>query len=410
MKLPDVLVIVVLTALAALAGWRIAVLGPANLPAGNAIDPVRTAWVNDPVSRVNAARDLLDQGDLQRAAGQARDILQQAPLQAGALVILARVASKRGQADAPELFGRALARAPRNQVARAWMIDRQLGQGDYATALDNITILLNIARGRRTTILPLLAALAEDAAFAAALVATLQQSPDWRGQMLQLLLQDGDSAAIAAVYGGLQQADALTSEERRAWLDHLMQEGHWGEAYSRWASSLVTDDRTVLPLVHDGGFGKPPGDGGFDWHMDGARGVMIERVVDGGDRVAKVTFFGRRVSDSLFYQRLLLAPGRYRLRYRARAQGLRSTAGLVWAIRCLGDRGKDMPGPRLEGDFAWTDMHMSFVIPPQGCPAQALTLVNPGPAGPGKIVSGSLWVDDFRITPLADKQGAVDNP
>ena len=95
-------------------------------------------------------------------------------------------------------------------------------------------------------------------------------------------------------------------------------------------------------------------------------------------------------------QALLLAPGRYQLRLRARAEFLNSDQGLTWQIRCQGGPVIATLGP-LEGSFEWTPMGVDFEVPTTRCDGQWLQVINPAVKGSAQQVSGDLWIDDVEI-------------
>lgn len=398
--------LLLVAALALVAAWRIAVTG-IDRPEAHAEPPQAVAvQPRPPAALLQQARQLVVAGRLDQAARSARQLLREAPLQAGALVVLARVTAQRDD-DAQHLFQVALQRAPRNQYARAWMIGTQLQQGDFHAALANIGTLLLFAPPRRDLFIPIMVRLAGRADFAAALVDALQRHPPWRSDLLRALLDQGKARAVASVYQGLADANDLGLREKDAWLRHLMRAGRWGEAYSRWASGLLLAGGSALPMLYNGGFERPILGLGFGWRAPAAVGVLLQRVQRQADHAIKLVFLGRRVPRAGLAQTLLLRPGRYRLTFRARARNVQSDQGLSWRVSCHGDTEMQRDSPRMQGSFDWKALQVLFVVPQTGCPAQELALVNPGAVGPGKIVSGTLWFDQFVVAPLAAGHGTT---
>ena len=86
----------------------------------------------------------------------AKALLREEPTEADALVLLARIADLRNEPTALAQFETVLVRAPRNQYARAWMIDHWMQSGDYLQALNHIDRLLNMAPWHREGIVSLL--------------------------------------------------------------------------------------------------------------------------------------------------------------------------------------------------------------------------------------------------------------
>jgi len=404
--------LLLLAALGALVvGWRIVVVSMAATLA-EAAPQQALAWnPSEPLALLARAQEQLDAGQLEAAAMTARDLLRAFPLQAQALVVLARVADAQHDPAAAARFAIALQRAPRDAYARAWMSGTQLQEGDYDQALANIDTLLTIMPSYQAALLPILVALADKPAFAMAMARALQHRPTWRGTYLGALLKDGSFDAADQIFGRLQDAHDLDRAEASSWLERLKQAGMWGAAYSRWVSGLELAPGASLALVHDGGFEERGTGIGFDWRMPGAPGVLVERVTLDGARVAQVSFLGRRVPQPNFAQTLFLAPGTYELQYRARARNLRSDRGIAWTITCRGDNPARTRSDALQGSFDWKTLRLRFEVPAQDCPAQELALSNPGAGGAGKIVVGTLWFDDIVITPVpAAEAGPVPGP
>lgn len=396
-----------LIGLAALAAWRIVAIHASDSLIDD--EPHRAlAWdTANPPAWLALAQRQLQTGDTQQAAASARQLLHLAPLQADAFAIIAQAAEAGGDsAAAHRLFALAVRRAPRDEYARAWMIGTQLHDGDYPAALRNVDILFNIAPVHESTLMPLLARAADaDAKFAAALGRFLGTGPTWRGGMLDELLAHATLPAVDAVFDALSTStQGLDDADAGRWYTHLEDAGRWDEAYSRWIGRERIAAGSSVPAVWNGNFERPATGIGFDWVMRGEPGVSIERIPVAGGRgahVAEVTFLGRRANDIGFSQLLLLAPGAYRLSFRARAEDLRSDQGMQWTIRCLPNGPVVAGSPHLGGSFDWRDVAVELTIRAAQCPAQRLALVNPGAGGAAKIVSGKIWFADFQIRPVS---------
>lgn len=387
--------------LAILAGWRIVVTHMADRAV--VLSPQRALeWEpHNPAALLALAEHQLADQQPQAAAATARELLRVEPLMGQAFVVLADAAQASGDtARALALHAIALRRAPRDLRTRAWTIGIQLTEGAYADALINLDMLLRVSPTQGSRILPLLARLAETPAFALALAHTLSAKPAWRDEMLLALLTNDSHVAMDQVYSALQREGGLSNAEAGQWFDRLVQTGQWGEGYARWAGSLALPPGAALGTVYDGSFESDPSGLGFDWSMRNTVGVMIERVSVSGStagHAARVTFLGRRVPEIDFGQLLYLAPGAYRLRFRASARSLLSDKGLDWVIACHGSVEVLAQSPRIQGSFDWKSIDTDFVVPAVDCPAQRLWLRNPGADGSGKIVSGTVWFDDFAI-------------
>src|SRR5690606_154705 len=218
-------------------------------------------------------------------------------------------------------------------------------------------------------------------AFAEALAATLSADPPWRRAFLNVLDSKGTGVAVDQVYSALRRRGELPEAETARWLDRMIADGRWGEAYAHWVGTLGPVQR--IPLVRNGNFETRPSGMGFGWRNIRVAGVLTyisEGAGNNGSSGAHMRFIAPPAAGGNLRQALLLAPGRYRLSLHARAEFLRSYQGLYWSIRC--DKGPTVArlGP-LEGSFDWRAMTAEFEIPAERCPGQWLELVNPAVRG-----------------------------
>ena len=385
------------------AGWR--VIGQMQAERYAQTEPERALrWrPNDPRALLALAERQLAQGDAPAAQATARRLLAHEPLQGEAFRILAAASDKQGdRAQAFRLYRIAARRAPRDVPTRAWLAQRYLEQGDYAQALEQIDNLLRMSPQKIRAVTPVLVQLAQDPAFAEALAGTLRSGPPWRNRVLAALRdpRSGNPLAAGQVMQALQANDGLSKDEYMRWLDSLMAQGRWGEAYARWAGRAAKPDGR-LPLLYNGDFAQMPSDTGFDWRRRRVPGVLLqfEPAAGSGGQIAYLQFIGRRIPSAGLEQALMLSPGRYRLSMRVRAQALRSEMGLQWQVICVGPVRVAERSDPIEGSFGWRETAMDFVIPPTGCPGQWLRLVNPVPSGAGQQVAGQLWLTAFTLAP-----------
>jgi hypothetical protein len=181
----------------------------------------------------------------------------------------------------------------------------------------------------------------------------------------------------------------------------MLKDGRWSQAYARWVGTFATPPGT-LPMVYDGGFEQEPSGIGFDWQRERTSGVTSRfEAIPGanGEHAAHFRFIGVPAAGGDLAQPLLLAPGRYRLELRARAEFLQSDEGLQWTVRCADGSPLGSVGP-LEGSFEWTPWSAGIAVPAEGCPGQWLRLENPAVGGSARQVAGDLWIDDVRMTRL----------
>lgn len=346
------------------------------------------------------ARRQLREGDNAAARDTSRRVLSIAPAYGEAFALVARAALADSDAHASSLLAIAARRAPGDTAIRGHSAAAALRSGDFAGAMRQVDALLRLGAAT-PRIYPGLAGQAEDPRFAKALAATLSAEPAWRTSFMNYLGAKGSPAAVDRVFSALQHAGHLSPSESGRWLDRMLRDGRWGAAYAYWAGTLDPMPAS-LPLAYNGGFETTPDNIGFDWHEARVAGVATTLEADPGatgTRAAHFRFLGLRTAGGDMKLPLLLAPGQYRLSLRARAEYLRSDQGLRWKIRCA--NGSEIAATEALGDsFHWRSVHVDFEVPAGECPGQWLALENPAPAGSARQVSGDLWTDDVRVTPL----------
>lgn len=355
---------------------------------------------NDPMGLLALAEGQLREGDATAAAAAARQLLKAEPLQGRGFRVLADVADREGRhAEAFKLYQIAARRAPRDLPARAWLTQHYLEQGQYPQALAQVNRILRMEPQRAKSINPILVQLAQDAAFAEALADALRDNPPWRPATLAALRDRniGNAEAAGRVLQSLQDKGGLSEKEQKDWLDSLIAQGRWGEAYARWAGTVVKPGGR-LPLLFNGDFSAVPSNRGFDWRVRHVPGVLLRFEPAPGSRgsAAYLRFLDRRVPDAGLEQPLALSAGHYRLSLKMRAQTLRSELGLEWVVVCTGAGGVVARTEPVDGTIGWRAFTADFTIQPS-CPGQWIRLINPVPTGAAQRVSGELWLDDVTV-------------
>jgi tetratricopeptide (TPR) repeat protein len=335
------------------------------------------------------------------ATATARHLLSVEPGQGDAFAVLALAAARRGDPDAGQLAKIALQRAPRNRDLRTQVAAAALKAGDLPAAMAQLDALLRLSPSRGDVLFPAMAQQAAAPGFAKVLAASLATSPPWRTRFLLTLNAKGSQAAVDQVYSALRDRGELSDRETGRWLDRMIDDGRWGEAYAHWFGTLDVVADTLKP-VRDGGFEQDADGIGFEWRNDRVKGAFATfEPTSGasGTRAAHIHFIGRPAARGNLRQALLLAPGHYRLSMRVRMEFLHSDQGLQWRIRCDGGPVAATLGP-LDGNVPWQSVVVDFGIPAARCAGQWLELVNPAVKGVAQQVSGDLWIDDVAITPL----------
>jgi hypothetical protein len=208
-------------------------------------------------------------------------------------------------------------------------------------------------------------------------------------------------------------AGIATPTERRCAIDRLQREKQWPAAYQLWLNSLPEAERQHVGFLYNGGFESPLSNLGFDWMIQAQPGVSVAAdwtAGTNGRHALHLRFVEKRYTSWSIYEYLQLAPGRYRLEGRGRAEGFDSWLGLQWALYCqdaagAAERQIARTNP-LVGTTEWTTFRHEFVVG-AGCPVQMLRLELANPkagaatAGDAAVrLRGSLWFDDLRAVRL----------
>ena len=236
----------------------------------------------------------------------------------------------------------------------------------------------------------------------------LASNPPWReGFLWSLSGRLSDKAHLDQVYEALlESSDPPTRRELASYLNRLIKNGRFSLAYEKWKQAMPPERRAADNLPYNGNFELPFDGLPFNWSADPVPGAAVQVVggEDGKGRALRVQFSGARVQFNV-RQMTLLLPGRYRLAVRVKAENLRTIRGLWWRIFCANDTTNTLAQTALvSGNLPWSDQHVEFEVPPQGCEAQHLWLELPARIASERQIEGQVWYQDIRITPLGNQQ------
>lgn len=329
-----------------------------------------------------------------------RAVLRDRPIDGRAYRVLAQASAANGEGThASELLRVAVARAPRDHVARALLAEQAFAAGDLATGMAHIDAVLRIAPHARADILALLMPHLADGAVRAAFVERIALDPPWRGALPAALRADTtDPEAAEALLAELARRIAPSNGERQARILLLDTLGQSAAARRLWLATLPAEARYAAGLVFDGGFEHPAIGGGYGWQFDAPAGSGIAFDTDdarAGDASLSIRFDGRAVQFAGVRQRLALAPGAYRLSASSRMR-VDSTRPFAWRITChAGARLAELALPQAQD---WRAASMDFVVPP-GCPGQLLQLHHLARSLAERRLVGTLAIDAVRVDP-----------
>lgn len=323
--------------------------------------------------------------------------LQRAPADARALRTYGLSLAEKGQTErADDLITLAGNWTLRDDPAHAWLVDRRLRQGNYASAFAHADTLVRRREAAQPNVFRLFTAAANaDPRATAALVNLLDERPPWRTAYLQGLFRDGDQAPLlATVAVGLQRTRApLNASELQQFYSAFLMNGRL-QALSIVRGAL---NRPPLePAVVDGGFPPSLQVYPFGWRLATEPGVTPsvtadELVPDQTALRVESDGFGRAVAVE---QLLILKPGSHRFAVRHRvASG--DKPRMRWTLTCH-ESGNSMLAFEPSGGASdqWNRAAVTFDRPSQACEAQWLRLETTGGERRRAVVA---WFDDIRI-------------
>jgi tetratricopeptide (TPR) repeat protein len=323
-----------------------------------------------------------------------------------ALRVLAQVAAQNGdEQQALALFNKAVALSPRDVPSHAWLLEYALRNRQAKPAAIHLDALLRVSPKLMEVLLPQAVALAVNPAAQAAMIQQLAMNPPWRRHLFAALAASQYPAdQIIPVFTGIHAVSKLEPGDYQPLIERLNKEGRYQQAFLTWANLIPEKQRNDLGNVFDGGFELPMEEqiAPFGWSMQAVEGAQVSLFSTGGtlgENSLYVEFEGRRTPFAHVSQTLALPAGKWQLSYRAKADRLDNSRGLVWRVVCLNAGNTLMDSEPLRGQFNWKPLQSAFVVP-ENCPGQRLVLTIPARIEAETLINGSVWLDDVKIQRL----------
>jgi tetratricopeptide (TPR) repeat protein len=348
-------------------------------------------------------------GDLDAARGLAERALRSNPLDARALLVLGLIAERQGaQARADLLVDLSGERTWRDVTTQAWLLKRDIQRGKFEQVLSHIDALLRVNPEILEQTFPLLSAFTIDKRTFDALASFLAAAPPWRADFLaKLSARLPDTGRLVQLYAALKDSqhppDAM---ELGPYLDRLIKDGRFAQAYQSWRETLPPQQRTSEVYPYNGDFAAPIDGLPFNWLLRPGPGMNVQIVALPGkaeSRALQFQFSGTRVAPFTVGQLMLLAPGEYRMTGRVRAEELRTQRGLGWHIFCAEPPNNTLALTNLVANAVpWTSFSVDFTVPAANCRGQWLNLEIPSRTASERQIEGQIWYENLQIGRVAN--------
>lgn len=328
----------------------------------------------------------------QSAAEQA---LGRAPLAAEPFLLAGVAALASGEAARGEaLLAESRRRHPRSRIVHLLLLDRDLRANRIEAAVESIATLSRLMPQAGAVLVPELARMVQQPETGASLIRVLGRNQQMKQAVLEQLARDGgDPDLIFRIAGpgrGLQEA-----RWQGILMTRLIEEGDVTGAYAIWRGLVGQIGPTSFRGVYDGQFRGLRGDPPFNWQlMSGAAGVAALTKTSS----LQVEYYGRERVD-LASQLLMLAPGRYRLQFRAEGDAPGEGSKLAWTLACRTSGAQLAAVPLANISSAPRMLSGDFTVPGSGCSSQWLRLSGAPAEFP---TAQSVTISDVRV----DRRGA----
>ena len=352
--------------------------------------------------------------DLTKARQFAEQALWADPLAPQALTYLARIAEVQGDAArAAALMKMAGGRALRDIIAQSWLLVDGIKRGDYGGALGHLDAILRTHPESYQQALPFLAAFVTYPEARGPLAKLIGTNPPWRAWFMSAAPNRvADRSALQSFYGLLRVGpNPPTSPESEPYLERLVKDGLYRQAYQEWIATLPEERRADAGDLYNGAFQYPLSGAEFDWKIEPAFGAAAEIAAGTRSEPQKlrVEFSGARVDFHNVRHLLVLPPGRYQLTGEVEATGLHSERGLWWRVYCHDHPEVSLGHSDLVAESApWHGFAMAFDVPADKCQVQVLQLELPARVALERVIGGVVSYRGLSVAPQQDARTNAD--
>ena len=328
-----------------------------------------------------AAESELAAGRNENAASLSRDALVRSPFDVRALRVFGLTEARAGREDAAdEILTLAGNWSLRDDPAHAWLVERRLRRGDYASSFAHADTLVR----RREDIQPQVfrlftaAAVADPQRALPVVARLLAAKPPWRPAYLASLNLTPEGLQVAGNLAILLQAgrEPFSNQELQDLYGSLINAGGI-QAIQTVRGRL--NRPSLATLVTNSGFDEADHPGPFQWRLYEKAGIAAEITADdlAPSNVALRVVYDGYATGTVAEQLVYLAPGFYRLTAAVRTESGNPADRLAWTLTCAtaggGERASTPAGAQGDSTDAWAALSGRFEVP-ANCPAQWLRL------------------------------------
>lgn len=350
-----------------------------------------------------AAEAELGAGRIDNAASLSRDALVRSPFDIRALRVVGLTEARVGREDqADEILTLAGNWSLRDDPAHAWLVERRLRRGDYASSFAHADTLVR----RRQDIQPQVFRLftvagTEDPQRSLPVIAGLLDArPPWRGAYLSSLGQTPRELQLVANLAIMLEASRapLSNDELQTLYSTLLGQRQF-QALNMVRQRIGRPPAGVSVANSD--FADMTAPHPFQWRLYQKAGIVTEIVPDDlrpSDSALRVEYDGY-AGGIVAEQLTSLTPGAYRFAAEVRTESGGPATRLAWTFSCAAGGGTIAAVPAdVHSSVApntWTALSGRLEVP-EDCAAQWLRLETRAGDRRSHIV---LWFDRIAISP-----------
>jgi hypothetical protein len=333
--------------------------------------------------------------------GQVQAALATNPLSPKAYRLLGQIFELQGSVQEAEKFMLVATRYSLNEsLAVDWLMRKNFERKNFRTAAFYADVMLR-STGRMSSVMPVLARMAEDEIARREVEKILSANASWRPSFFNTLgpyLTDARTPLL--LFQALKDGNSPpTIKELNAYQAFLFRNKLYELAYYVFLQFLPPHELEAAGFLVNGGFETRPSGSPFDWQWSGGANVILQlaqRPENPKGKGLLVELGPGRVEFPRVTQAVVLTPGEYLLKGALTGKVVGSR-GLQWGISCLG-------GPTIGtsemilGSFPdWRAFQFRFIVPEAKCSAQMVQLNLPARSLSEQLVSGEIWFDDIAI-------------